>query len=221
MSAGNTLGRFGVAVAAVVVLSACSDSAKEDGRDRSDALIGWSTCNTLFGADRIDKLKDEMGKGTLDTLNSDYPLEELLSKRLSIARAWEPGSEVHYANTAHPCDLGIDGTSARFNSFVRWSVDTPKNIDDGVASLDSWKPVGGGVYVSRKDSGLRLLALFPCKVEGTHADQEAGLPLEIETEVRNVPDFDTDLLSQMTAGLARSLAERLPCTNGPKIPSVL
>ncbi|MFF8484241.1 hypothetical protein ACGFZG_02825 [Streptomyces antibioticus] len=221
MPTRNTLERFGVAVATVVVLSACSDSAKEDGRDRSDAPIGWSTCNRLFGADRIDKLQDEMGKGTLETLNSDYPLEELLSRRVSIARAWEPGSEVHYSNTAHPCDLGIDGTSARFNSFVRWSVDTPKNIDDGVASMDDWKPVGGDVYVLRRDSRLRLLALLPCKVEGTHVDQEAGLPLEIETEVRNVPGFDTDLLSQMTAGLARSLAKRLPCTNSPEIPSVL
>ncbi|MFF0592832.1 hypothetical protein [Streptomyces antibioticus] len=52
-------------------------------------------------------------------------------------------------------------------------------------------------------------------------DQEAGLPLEIETEVRNVPGFDTDLLSQVTAGLARNLAKRLPCTNSPEIPSVL
>ncbi|WP_425245273.1 hypothetical protein [Streptomyces sp. NEAU-NA10] len=221
MKFSRTFSPLGTVVAAVVVLSACSGSGEGASKDRNDAPIGWSTCNALFGADRIDVLQDEMGEGTLETLNSSRPVDELMSERASVAKSWKPGSERHYSNSAHPCDVGVEGTSARFNSYVRWSVDTPKGIKDGVASVPGWKAAGGDVYVVHEDSGLHLTALFPCKIKGSHPDQEAELPLEVETEVNNLPDFDTKLLSEMTAQLARNLAKKLPCTNNPEIPSAL
>ncbi|MFJ4624346.1 hypothetical protein [Streptomyces sp. NPDC088812] len=207
-------------VAAVVVLSACSGSGEGKSKDRGDAPQGWSVCNELFGSSRIDALQAELGDGTLEPLNST-PVSELMSGRAGVAKSWKPGSEVHYANTAHPCDLGIDGTSARFNSYVRWSVDTPEDIENGVASRDGWQSTGGDVHVVREDAGLHLTAVFPCKIKGSHQDQEAELPLEVETEVRNVPGFDADLLSEMTARLASVLAKGLPCANSPRIPEAL
>lgn len=217
----TTFPTVGAVIIAMAVLSACSGSGEGDSKDRNADPVGWKTCNALFGSDRIDALQDEMGKGTLETLNSSRTLDELTSGRASVARSWEPGSEAHYSKTAHPCDLGIDGTGARFNSYVRWSVDTPKSIKDGGASMNGWQSAGGDVYVVREEAGLHLTALFPCKVKGSHKDQEAGLPLEVETEVRNVPDFDTTLLSEMTSQLARKLVEGLPCTNKPNIPKGL
>ncbi|CAL9547508.1 hypothetical protein [Streptomyces lavenduligriseus] len=177
-------------------------------------------CDELFGADRIDRLQDEMGSGTLTVLNAVTPVDELMAGRASVARSWEPGSEAHYANTSHPCDLGIAGTSKRFSSYVSWSVDSPKDIEAGDAGK-GWQSVGHGIHVRREDGGLRVTVVIPCKVEGSHKDQEAELPLEVETEVRNVPGFDTKLLGQMTAQFARELADGLPCVNGPTVPAEL
>ncbi|WP_329413147.1 hypothetical protein OG802_22755 [Streptomyces sp. NBC_00704] len=54
-----------VVAAVLAVLSACSGSRDGDGsKARNDAPVGWSACNALFGADRIDALQDEMGEGT-------------------------------------------------------------------------------------------------------------------------------------------------------------
>lgn len=207
----------GIAVAVAAVLSGCSGG---DGgsRDRSDAPKGWSVCNELFGSSRIDTLQDEVGDGTLTVLNGYDTADKLMSERASVARSWEPGSEVHYSNTSHPCDLGIDGTAKKFSSYVRWSVDTPKDIKAGDAG-DGWQSVGEDIYVRREDGGLHLTAVIPCKIKGAHEEQEAELPLEVETEVRNVPDFDSKLLGDMTAQLARKLADGLPCMNKPTVPS--
>lgn len=216
--AGRTFPTVGAVVAALAVLSACSGSGEEDAKDRNDAPVGWSTCNALFGADRIDALHDEMGEGTLAVLNQTFPVAEVTSLSARVAQSWEPGEAEHVAYTAdHPCDLGLDGTGKRFESYVSWSRFSLKDMQ----SREGWEPAGDGLYVLREDSGLHLTAVFPCKIEGSHKDQEVGLPLEVETEVRNLPDFDTKLLSEMTAQLARSLAKRLPCTNDPEIPSVL
>ncbi|MFF3498945.1 hypothetical protein [Streptomyces sp. NPDC003247] len=220
--AGRTFPAIGAVIAALAVLAACSGSEEGDTKDRNDAPIGWSTCNALFGEDRIDALQDEMGKGTLAVLNQTFPVDTFVSGSASVVQSWEPGDTGHVAYTAsHPCDLGLDGTGKRFNSYVRWSVDTPKGIENGVASKNGWQSAGGDVYVVREDSGLRLTALFPCKIKGSHQEQQAELPLEVETEVRNVPGFDAELLSEMTAQLARNLAKKLPCTNDPEIPSAL
>lgn len=197
------------------MLSACSGD-EEASRDRSDAPKGWSVCNDLFGSSRIDALQDELGSGTLTVLNELTPLDELMSNRASIAKSWEPGSEVHYSNTSQPCDLGIDGTGKRFNSYVSWSVDSARDISSGDDSGGDWHSLGN---VKREDGGLHLTAVIPCKVKGSQEAQESELPLEVETEVKNVPDFDTKLLSEMTAKLAGKLADGLPCANNPAIPS--
>ncbi|MCG0065330.1 hypothetical protein L0F81_18865 [Streptomyces tricolor] len=212
---------LGLVVAAGVALSACAGGEDEgESRDRNDAPQGWSVCNELFGAGRIDRLQDEMGGGTLAVLNAGTPVGELMSGRASVARSWKPGSEAHYANTSRPCDLGIDGTSKRFHAYVSWSVDSPEDIRAGDAG-EGWQSLGKDVYVRREDGGLHLTAAIPCKIEGSHKAQEAELPLEVETEVRNVPEFDTELLSEMTAQLARKLAHGLPCRNDPAVPSEL
>jgi hypothetical protein len=205
-------------VAALAVLSACSGSGEEDAKDRNDVPVGWSTCKALFGADRIDALQDEMGEGTLAVLNQTFPAAEVTSRSARVAQSWEPGEAEHVAYTAdHPCDLGLDGTGKRFESYVSWSRFSLKDMQ----SREGWESAGDRLYVLREDSGLHLTAVLPCKIKGSHQDQEAGLPLEVETEVRNLPDFDTKLLSEMTAQLARSLAKKLPCTNDPEIPSAL
>jgi hypothetical protein len=208
-----------VIFASVTALSACSGS---DGvsQDRNDSPKGWDVCNELFGSSRVDALQDEMGSGTLVVLNQLTPVNELLSDRASIAKSWEPGSEVHYSNTSHPCDLGIDGSNKRFNSYVSWSVDSLKNITSGEAG-EGWQSLGKDIYVKREDGNLHLTTVIPCKIKGSHQEQETELPLEVETEVRNVPEFDTKLLGEMTAQLASKLAKSLPCTNAPDIPSAL
>jgi hypothetical protein len=214
---GRAFPALGVVVAATAVLSACSGD-EGDGRDRSDAPKAWSVCNELFGSSRIDALQAEMGDGTLGPLNSTVTVDELMSDRASVARSWEPGSEAHYSNTSHPCDLGVDGTGKRFNSYVSWSVDSPQDIKSGDDSGGEWQSLGNDIYVKREDADLHLTAVIPCKIKGSHTDQEAELPLEVETEVKNVPDFDTKLLSEMTAQLASKLVDGLPCTNDPEVP---
>lgn len=209
------------AVAAVLtLLSACSAMGDGDGKDRNDAPIGWSTCNALFGADRIDALQDAMGEGTLETLNSSVPVDELMSGRAALTRRWEPGKELSLRTTDHPCDLGVDNTNKRFNSYVTWALETPTKIKAG-KSGSGWEPVGSGIYVKREDAGLHVVAVFPCKIKDSDEDQEAGLPFEVETEVKNVPDFDTKLLGEMTAQFVRALAEGLPCTNDLHLPDTL
>lgn len=207
----------GIAVCVAAVLSGCSGD-DGGGRDRSDAPKGWSVCNELFGSSRIDTLQEEMGSGILTVLNGYNPADEVMPERARVARSWEPGSEAHYSNTSHPCDLGIDGTGKRFNSYVRWSVDAPKDIRAGGAG-DGWQSVGGDIYVRRDDGGLHLTAVIPCKIKGAHEEQKAELPLEVETEVRNVPDFDSRLLSDMTAQFAQKLTDGIPCMNKPTVPS--
>jgi hypothetical protein len=216
---GRAFLALGVTVAASAVLSACSGG-EGDKQDRSDAPKGWSVCHELFGSSRIDALQNEMGSGTLTVLNELTPVNELLSDRTNVAKSWEPGSEVHYSNTSHPCDLGIDGSGKRFNSYVSWSVNSLEDIKSGEAG-EGWQSLGSDIYVNREDGGLHLTAVIPCKITGSHEDQEAELPLEVETEVRNVPDFDAKLLSEMTAQLSRRLADGLPCTNNPDVPSAL
>lgn len=162
-----------------------------------------------------------MGSGTLTVLNELTPVDELLSNRASIAKSWEPGSEAHYSNASQPCDLGIDGTGKRFNSYVSWSVDSPKDIKSGMDSGGDWISLRNGIHVKREDGGLHLTAVVPCRIKGSQRSQEAELPLEVETEVKNVPDFDSKLLREMTAELARKLADGLPCTNNPDIPSAI
>jgi hypothetical protein len=216
--AERTFRTIGAVIAALAVLSACSGSEEGGAKDRNDAPIGWSTCNALFGADRIDALQDEMGKGTLSVLNQTFPVDKLVSGSASVVQSWEPGEVGHVAYTAsHPCALGLDGTGKRFESYVRWSRFSLKDV----TSREGWESASDGLHVLRENSGLHLTALFPCKIKGSHQDQEAGLPLEVETEVRNLPDFDTKLLSEMTAQFARKLAKKLPCTNAPDIPSAL
>ncbi|MFI9170744.1 hypothetical protein [Streptomyces lincolnensis] len=207
-----------VVAAATITLSACSGGEGKS-QDRSDSPKGWDVCNELFGSSRVNALQDEMGSGTLAVLNQLTPVNELLSDRASVAKSWKPGSEVHYSNTSHPCDLGIDGSNKRFNSYVSWSVDSSQSIDSGDAG-EGWQSLGKGIYVKREDNNLHLTAVIPCKIKGSHKEQEPELPLKVETEVRNVPDFDTKLLSEMTAQLANKLAEGLPCTNAPDVPSV-
>ncbi len=217
---GRTLSGFGAVVVALAVLSACSGSGSEDedGKDRSDAPIGWSTCNALFGAARIDALQGEMGEGTLAVLNQTFPVDELTSGWTSEVKSWEPGKIGHAAySRSTPCDLGIDGTGKRFQSHVSWS----RYSFEDIKSQEGWKPEGSALYVLREDAGLHLTAVFRCKIEGSRQEQELGLPLKVETRVTNIPDFDTKLLGELTAGLARNLAKRLPCTNGPEIPSAL
>jgi hypothetical protein len=213
--ARRTFQAVGAVAATGAMLSACSGSGAGDGKDRNDAPVGWSTCNALFGSDNIDALQDEMGEGTLQTLNSSSPVDELMSSLTRLARSWEPSKTAHIVN--HPCDLGVEGTGERFNSYVSWSLLRPKTIE----SEDGWESAGNGLYVLREENGLHLTAVFPCKIEGSRKDQESELPLEVETEVRNVPGFDTKLLSRMTAQLARKVADRLPCTNDPDIPHEL
>ncbi|MFD0393687.1 hypothetical protein ACFQ3Z_19810 [Streptomyces nogalater] len=140
---------LGVVVAAVVVLSACAGG---DGRDRDDDPLGWSVCNQLFGADRIDRLQDEMGTGTLSVLNVSRPVGELMSDRASVARRWEPGSEVHFSNVSEPCSLGVDGKRARFESYVSWSLDSVEDIRAGVAG-GGWGPWVGMSTSSGKRAG--------------------------------------------------------------------
>ncbi|MDX3803681.1 hypothetical protein [Streptomyces sp. AK04-3B] len=210
------------ALAAVLaMLSACSGSKGGDGsKDRNDAPIGWSTCNALFGADRIDALQDAMGEGTLETLNSSIPVDELMSGRADLTRRWEPGKELSLRTRDHPCELGVDNTNRRFNSYVTWALETPEKIKAG-KSGSGWDPVGSDVYVKREDAGLHFAAVFPCKIKDSHESQEADLPFEVETEVKNVPDFDTELLGEMTAQFVRALAEGLPCTNDLHVPAAL
>lgn len=210
---------LGVTVAATVFMSACSGDTGD--RDRGNTPESWRTCNQLFGASRVDALQDEMGSGELVVRSSLTTVDQVASFLRGIAGRWEPGSGVHYAMTGHPCDLGIDGTSRRFESYVRWSVDTPKGIRDGTATQDGWKSAGNDLYVLSRDGGLSLTVLFPCKIKASHEDQEAELPLEVETRVRNVLDFDPKLLREMTAQLARTLAKGLTCTNNPSLPAAL
>ncbi|MDX3307971.1 hypothetical protein ACWGH3_03760 [Streptomyces sp. NPDC054884] len=205
--------------AVLVLLSACSGSEDGDGKDRNDAPIGWSTCNALFGADRIDALQDAMGEGTLETLNSPVPVDELMSARAAVTRRWEPGKELSLRTRDHPCELGVDNTNKRFASYAAWALDSPARITAGKAG-SGWESAGS-VYVKREDAGLHVFAVFPCKIKGSHKDQEAGLPFEVETQVRNVPNFDTKLLDEMTTQFVRTLAEGLPCTNDLHIPATL
>ncbi|MFG3230655.1 hypothetical protein ACGFZG_02860 [Streptomyces antibioticus] len=205
-------------VVSLAVLSACSGSEDEDGKDRSGAPIGWSTCDALFGAARIDALQDEMGQGTLAVLNQTFPVGELTSGWVSDVKSWEPGQIGHVAySRSTPCDLGIDGTGKRFQAHVSWS----RYSFEDIKSQQGWKPEGSALYVLREDAGLHLTAVVRCKIEGSRQEQEPGLPLKVETRVSGIPDFDTELLGELTAGLARNLAKRLPCTNGPEIPSAL
>ncbi|MFE9676183.1 hypothetical protein ACFYO5_18930 [Streptomyces sp. NPDC006259] len=211
---GRTFPALGAVVAMVALGSACSGSGGDEGRDRSDDSIGWKTCNALFGTDRIDALQKEFGAGTLETFNYK-PLDELTSNWVDLARSWKPGENAHFAS--FPCQLGIDGTGKRFSSVVSWSLFALEYTK----FKDGWKSMGNNQYVRREENGLHLTAVFPCKIKGSHEDQEAELSLEIETRIRNVPGFDTELLSQMTAQLARTLTDELPCANDPKIPHKL
>ncbi|MFH9861715.1 hypothetical protein [Streptomyces sp. NPDC017202] len=203
-------------VATMALLSACSGSGEGDSRqDRNDAPIGWKTCNALFGAKKIDALQEEMGEGTLQTLNQAFPMNELTSGWAHSARSWKPGENAHFAT--QPCDLGIDETGKRFYSYVSWSLSSVEHLK----SEEGWESAGKDLYVRREENGLHLTAVFPCKIKGSHKDQEAELPIEIETRVRNVAEFDTGLLSQMTAQLAHNVAAELSCTNDPDIPGDL
>ncbi|MEV5488016.1 hypothetical protein AB0L47_08405 [Streptomyces bobili] len=212
---GRTFPALATVIAVVALLSACSGSGGDGGRDRSDAPIGWKTCNALFGADSIDALQDQMGEGTLEVLNYTQSLDELTSGWADLARSWEPGKNAHFATL--PCDLGIDGTGKRFGLYVSWSLFSLQYTE----SKDGWKSAGKDLYVRTEENGLHLTAVFPCKIKGSRDEQEAELPLEIETRVRNVPGFDTEVLSEMTAQLARNLADELPCANDPVIPNQL
>ncbi len=214
-STGKKFPSVGAVVVALVVLTACSGSGQGDGKDRGVAPIGWRTCNTLFGAERIDALQEAMGQGILRTLNVSKSLDELTSSWVRLAESWEPGRDRHFASG--PCTLGTDGTGKQFRSDVSWSYGS-------LAALKAqgiWETAGKDVYVRRRDSGLHITAVFPCKIEGSHQAQEAQLPLEVETQVTNIPGFDTGLLGELTVRLARTVAKKLPCTNDPKIPDTL
>jgi hypothetical protein len=103
---------------------------------------------------------------------------------------------------------------------VSWSVDSAKDIRTGVAG-EGWQSQGKDIHVKREDRGLHLTAVIQCEINGAHKNQEADLPLKVETEVRGVPDVDTGLLGQMTAHLARKLADGLQCVNRPAVPGGL
>lgn len=143
-----------------------------------------------------------------------------MSDRAALTRRWEPGRELSLRTTDHPCDLGVDNTGKRFNSYATWASDMPANIKARKAGL-GWKPAGSDAFVKREDAGLRVIAVFPCKIKNSHEDQEADLPFEVETEVKNVPDFDTKLLDELTVQFVRALAEGLPCTNDLHVPDAL
>ncbi len=214
-SIGKKLSSVGAVAVALVVLTACSGSGEEDGKDRNDDPVGWSTCNTLFGAERVDALQEAMGQGTLRTLNASESLDELTSSWVRLAESWEPGRDLHFAS--NPCTLGTDGTGNRFRSDVSWSFGSLADIK----AQGIWETAGKDVYVLRRDSGLHITAVFPCKIKGSHQAQEAQFPLEVETAVANVPGFDTGFLGELTVRLARTVAKKLPCTNDPKIPDAL
>ncbi|MGM9382386.1 hypothetical protein [Streptomyces antibioticus] len=72
---------------------------------------------------------------------------------------------------------------------------------EDIKSQEGWKPEGGALYALREDAGLHLTAVFRCKIEGSRQEQELGLPLKVETRVSNIPDFESKLLGELTAGL--------------------
>lgn len=214
------LGRMIPVLGVVVFMSAMLSSCSGDSSNRSKSPKGWSVCNELFGSSSVDALQGEMGSGVLRVENSLTSVDEIMSSLVGMSRRWEPGSELHYAVSEHPCDLGVEGRSDEFLSYVSWSTYSQQRIKAGEAGI-GWQSVGKSILVKREDEGLHLVAVIPCKVEGSHRDQEAQLPLEIETQVRNVSDFDVKVLREMTAHFTRKLVDGLKCKNSPEVPSAI
>ncbi|WP_405894323.1 hypothetical protein OG272_20380 [Streptomyces sp. NBC_00104] len=214
------LGKVFPVLGVVVFMSSTLSSCSDESSNRSNSPKGWSVCNELFGSSSVDALQGEMGSGVLRVENSLTPVDEIMLSLSGMARRWEPGSELHYAISEHPCDLGVEGRSDEFLSYVSWSAYSQQRIKAGEAG-GGWQPVGKSIFVKREEGGLHLVAVISCKVEGTHEDQESQLPLEIETQVRNVPDFDVEVLRKMTAHFTRELVDGLKCKNSPEVPGAI
>lgn len=112
-----------------------------------------------------------------------------------------------------PCRISISDYGKRFTSDVRWASFP---VVDGNESYE-WRGAAGEVIATVRD-GRRLELVFPCKVSGSHKQQEKDLPLGVSVWGKGMPKFDATLRQKMASAFARKLSTELGCVNKPDIP---
>lgn len=198
----------GCGIVMVLLVTGCSSEPPKREKD----LVGWATCNELFGAKNIDALEDQMGEGQLRIEDESYPVEDLTATLLSKARDWEPGSFA-YMGGKSPCQISISDYGKRFTSEVRWTGFPSGDKYDSY----KWRGTAGDVTASVRE-GRRLELVFPCKIPGAHEQQEKSLPLGVSVWGKGMPKFDAALRQKLASAFARKLSTELGCVNKPDIP---
>ncbi|MFF4232014.1 hypothetical protein [Streptomyces sp. NPDC001820] len=212
--------RWAVGCGMIVTASLLTVGCSSEEPRRSDSPKGWAACNEFFGCKNIDTLDKQMDEGELRIENQLASVEQLASSMASQARSWEPGSEAHWSVSYEPCRIAIPEKGQRFSSDVRWSKYSVADLESGKAP-GAWSRASGDVFTSEALDRDTLQAAFPCKVSGTHKQQEDGLPLQVRVRGKAMSGFDEDFRGKLTSALARKMSGELGCVNEPQIPGEL
>ncbi|MFI0981506.1 hypothetical protein ACH4SP_31420 [Streptomyces sp. NPDC021093] len=155
-----------------------------------------------------------MGIKDVEYANTGIPLKRLLADLPTEGRAWRPGDD-YYARESAPCVFGPAESRNSLALEVGW-FGAPLRV-----LQKDWHRAGGDVlsgwWLHEDDSRYA----FPCKVSGSHIDQEEQIPLSVRLNAKNLDGFTPELRSRVAAALARTMAAQLHCVNKPKIPARL
>jgi hypothetical protein len=177
--------------------------------------IGQEICASFLGAENVNAVRRTMGGGEIRYADTNMPMGKLTNSLTSMARNWRPGDD-YYSSGSIPCVFGPAATNETLTVRVGWSSGSLPTV-----RALGWKNAGGDVvsgwWLDEYDSRY----LFPCKVRGSHIQQQEETPLSVRLKAKNLDHFDAALRSKVASALARTMSAQLHCANKPHIPDRL
>ncbi|GAA3490297.1 hypothetical protein GCM10018987_43800 [Streptomyces cremeus] len=165
-------------------------------------------------ADNVESVAQSMGQKEITYENTGVTLGRLTADLPTAARSWRPGDD-YYARELAPCVFGPAKSGRNLTMKVGW-FGTPFQVLE-----KKWHRAGGNVlsdwWIHDGDSRYA----FPCKIRGSHPQQQEQIPLSVRLNAKNLDSFSPELRGRVAATVARTMASQLQCANKPHIPARL
>jgi hypothetical protein len=200
------------AMLAVLLTTGCTTQDKP--LTQAGSPLGWQTCTTLLGHENMNALRGTMGKGGVEYKDTGVHLDSLTNHLTAMGREWRPGND-YYSTDSIACTIGPADSRQRFTARVGWYGGSMEVITDG-----PWRPSGGQV-LAYWDDPWDVRYAFPCKVSGSHSQQEREVPFSVRLVQQGLDNLGEPLRERLAASLARTMSTRLQCANKPAIPARL